>query len=99
MLQAGNGWLIATLGEGQEKEREEDGGKEEKQRERERGGDRAAGERARPAATFQRVIIVISLGGLDSVVPSRQTERKKDGNYRKMRGERKRRKGVMERSG
>lgn len=39
-------------------------------------GERAAGERARPAATFQRIIIVISLGGLDSVVPSR--ERKKE---------------------
>lgn len=62
MLQAGNGWLIATLGEGQEKEREEERGRRE-------------GERARPAATFHRVIIVISLGGLDSVVPSR--ERKK----------------------
>lgn len=39
-------------------------------------GERAVGERARPAATFQRIIIVISLGGLDSVVPSR--ERKKE---------------------
>lgn len=80
------------LGRRTRKEREE-----ERQEEKER--ERAAGERARLAATFQRVIIVISLGGLDSVVPSRQTERKKDGNYRKMRGERKRRKGVMEQSG
>lgn len=69
MLQAGNAWLIATLGEGQEKEREEERG-------RTRMGERAVGERARPAATFQRIIIVISLGGLDSVVPSR--ERKKE---------------------
>lgn len=61
MLQAGNGWLIATLGEGQEKK---EGGREE-------------GERARLAATFQRVIIAIRLGGLDSVVPSRARERKK----------------------
>lgn len=28
------------------------------------------GSRARPAATFHRIIIVISLAGLDSVVPS-----------------------------
>lgn len=34
---------------------------------RERGQQ---GERARPAATFQRIIIVISLAGLDSVVLS-----------------------------
>lgn len=86
MLQAGNGWLIATLGEGQEKEREEE-------RSRRRKGERAAGERARPAATFQRVIIVISLGGLDSVVPSRERKKEKkerNENYGKMRGERRR---------
>ncbi len=91
MLQAGNGWLIATLGEGQEKEREEERG-------RRRKGERAEGERARPAATFQRVIIVISLGGLDSVVLSR--EGKKERELRKDEGrEKKRHRGVMERSG
>lgn len=42
----------------------------EEERRRRRKGERAVGERARLAATFQRVIIVISLGGLDSVVPS-----------------------------
>lgn len=83
MLQAGNGWLIATLGEGQEKEKEE-----ERARGRDEERERAAGERARPAATFQRVIIVISSGGLDSVVPLRKNERNE--NYRKMRGERRR---------
>lgn len=81
MLQAGNGWLIATLGEGQEKEREEERG-----RSRKREG--AAGERARPAATFQRIIIVISSGGLDSVVPSRERKKERNENYGKMRGER-----------
>lgn len=35
---------------------------------REGGGQQ--GSRARPAATFRRIIIVISLAGLDSVVPS-----------------------------
>lgn len=49
-------------------------------------GERAAGERARPAATFQRIIIVISLGGLDSVVPSR--ERKKEMRITERWGER-----------
>lgn len=64
--------------------------------ENERGREGSGGERARPAATFRRVIIVISLGGLDSVVLSRETEREskmereKEGNYRKMRGERRR---------
>ena len=44
----------------------------------ERKGERAAGERgARPAATYQRIIIVISLGGLDLAVPPREEERKK----------------------
>lgn len=83
MLQAGNGWLIATLGEGHEKEREEERG-------RRRKGDRAAGERARPAATFLRIIIVISLGGLDSVVPSKERRKERNENYGKMRGERRR---------
>lgn len=63
-MQAGNAWLIATLGEGQEKEREEEKAGRHRER-RQRGGGGLA-------ATFQRIIIVISLGGLDLVVLSRE---------------------------
>lgn len=38
--------------------------------ERRAEGGGVQGSRARPAATFHRIIIVISLAGLDSVVPS-----------------------------
>lgn len=67
MLQAGNGWLIATLGEGPKKGK---GGNKRQEKKRERERERAMGEKARPAATFRRVITVISLAGLDSVVLS-----------------------------
>ena len=62
---AGGEWMANSyLGRRTRKEREEERGRRE-------------GERARPAATFHRVIIVISLGGLDSVVPSRERERER----------------------
>ena len=61
-------------------------GRKKRGRGRKERGQR--GEKARLAATFQRVIIVISLGGLDSVVLSRETERasENDGNYGKDEG-------------
>lgn len=66
----------------------------------ERKGERAAGERgARPAATYQRIIIVIRLGGLDLAVPPRERKKGRNENYGKMRGETRRRRGAMEQRG
>lgn len=79
MLQAGNGWLIATLGEGQEKEREE---------ERDRGQQERGLDRRRHFTE-----LLLSLVWVAWILLFRQ-ERERNENYGKMREGREDR-GVM----
>lgn len=62
-LSAAGGEWMANSYLGRRTRKREGGRKTQEEKER---------ERARLAATFQRIIIVISLGGLDSVVSSRE---------------------------
>lgn len=76
MLQAGNGWLIATLGEGQEKEREEERG------ERDRGQQERGPDRRRH---FRELLL--SLLGAAWIQFRQEREKDRNENYGKMRGE------------
>lgn len=79
--------------------RKRDGGRREAGGEKGREGSRREREGPDRRRHIRELLLSLVLGGLDSVVPSREGKKGRNENYGKMRGETKRRRGAMEQRG